>query len=137
MENMQILKSLIENPVALSVRQPWAWLIANEYKDIENRTWPTDIRGWVFIHASQTFDNHAFNYIPTYIISQIPPKKCYYWLGGLVGIMKISDCVKKSKSIWFFGPYGFVIEEARPIDFILCKGTLGFFKPEINWERIR
>lgn len=24
---------------ALSIRQPWAWLIANGHKDIENRTW--------------------------------------------------------------------------------------------------
>ncbi len=24
---------------ALSIRQPWAWLIVNGYKDVENRTW--------------------------------------------------------------------------------------------------
>jgi len=41
---------------ALSVRQPWAWLIANNLKPIENRTWPTRYRGAFLIHAGQTFD---------------------------------------------------------------------------------
>jgi hypothetical protein len=32
-------------PVALSVRQPWAWAIVSGYKDVENRSWPTNYRG--------------------------------------------------------------------------------------------
>src|SRR5436189_5084024 len=36
---------------ALSVRQPWAWLIVNGYKDIENRDWATKRRGRIWIHA--------------------------------------------------------------------------------------
>lgn len=27
---------------ALSIRQPWAWLVVQGYKDIENRDWPTN-----------------------------------------------------------------------------------------------
>lgn len=30
---------------AISIRQPWAWLILNAGKDIENRDWPTNFRG--------------------------------------------------------------------------------------------
>ena len=36
---------------ALSVRQPWAWLIVKGYKDIENRDWPTKKRGRIWIHT--------------------------------------------------------------------------------------
>ena len=36
---------------ALSIRQPWAWLIVNGYKDIENRDWPTKFRGRMLVHA--------------------------------------------------------------------------------------
>jgi len=36
----------------LSVRQPWAWLIVNGHKDVENRTWSTQHRGDILIHAS-------------------------------------------------------------------------------------
>jgi len=30
---------------ALSILQPWAWLVVNGHKDIENRTWGTGFRG--------------------------------------------------------------------------------------------
>ncbi len=36
---------------ALSVRQPWAWLIVNGYKDVENRDWNTKLRGQIWIHT--------------------------------------------------------------------------------------
>ena len=39
---------------ALSIRQPWAWLIVNGHKDIENRDWPTVFRGELLVHAGQT-----------------------------------------------------------------------------------
>jgi hypothetical protein len=30
---------------AISIRQPWAWLIVNGYKDVENRIWAANVRG--------------------------------------------------------------------------------------------
>ena len=42
---------------ALSVRQPWAWAIAAAGKDVENRTWRTDYRGLIAIHASARPDD--------------------------------------------------------------------------------
>lgn len=40
----------------LSIRQPWASLIVKGCKDVENRTWKTDYRGPIAIHASGNFD---------------------------------------------------------------------------------
>lgn len=40
---------------ALSIKQPWASLIAQGIKDIENRTWKTSYRGRIYIHASGKF----------------------------------------------------------------------------------
>lgn len=37
---------------ALTVKNPWAWLITQGIKDIENRTWRTNFRGRVMIHAA-------------------------------------------------------------------------------------
>jgi len=45
---------------ALSVRQPWAWLIAHGLKPVENREWETHYRGPVLIHASKTFSEEDF-----------------------------------------------------------------------------
>ena len=42
--------------LAISIRQPWAWLIVNGYKDIENRSWcPPEkvIDQSVLIHAGK------------------------------------------------------------------------------------
>jgi hypothetical protein len=36
----------------LSIRQPWAYLITQGYKNIENRGWPTNYRGQFLVHAS-------------------------------------------------------------------------------------
>jgi hypothetical protein len=37
---------------AITVRQPWAWLVVTGKKDIENRTWRTHYRGKLLIHAA-------------------------------------------------------------------------------------
>ena len=41
---------------ALSIRQPWAWLVVHGYKDVENRSWSTGFRGRVLIHAGGILD---------------------------------------------------------------------------------
>ncbi len=41
---------------AISIRQPWAWLVVNGYKDIENRDWKTDYRGRILIHVGRQMD---------------------------------------------------------------------------------
>ena len=43
--------------LALSIQQPWAWLIVNGFKDVENRDWPTKIRGIVGVHAGKKIDH--------------------------------------------------------------------------------
>lgn len=44
---------------ALSIRQPWAWCIIYAGKDIENRTWATQYRGPVLIHAAKTWNRQS------------------------------------------------------------------------------
>lgn len=47
---------------ALTVQQPWAAAMFRRPnpKDIENRTWKTDMRGRIAIHAGQRVDRDAF-----------------------------------------------------------------------------
>lgn len=42
---------------ALSVRQPWAHAIVLGAKTIENRSWPTNMRGTIAVHAAQALDD--------------------------------------------------------------------------------
>lgn len=147
--------------LALSIKQPWAWLIAKGYKDIENRTWPakvggTPFRGRIFIHASKIVDHRGAIWlwdhkerlgIQEYVLewTQI----CNSWkepaiIGevDLMGYFHSTDIgIPATKSPWFTGPYGFVLKNpllyGKPIP---CKGALRFFDPGITdirrWEAI-
>lgn len=119
--------TLPENIRALSIRQPWCHHILHDGKDVENRSWPTNFRGLVLIHASLKVDADDKDEVRA---KNMP-------LGGIVGVMRITDCVQHMDSEWFFGPWGFVIQDARPLRFMPCKGSLGFFRPSINVADLR
>jgi hypothetical protein len=128
---LQILQEAHPNITkALSVKQPWAWLIANGNKDIENRTWKTNFRGEFFIHAGLTSDKLAFDFLAQKMKGQRIPSIASLPYGGIVGIARLVDCIQDSKSIWAEpGLFHFVIENACPIDFVSCPGKQKFFEP--------
>ena len=113
---------------ALSIRQPWAWAIINAGKDIENRDWPTRFRGPVCIHAAKAWGvEERLDIDCIHRLSGIRFPLGIPLLGGIIGVAEIVDCVEDSESKWFFGRFGFVIRNARPVEFIPVKGSLGFF----------
>ena len=109
---------------ALSIRQPWAWLITHDYKDIENRTWKTNFRGTFLVHAPKKVDREGYRFARAQgiFIPPCPPT------GGIVGSAVLVDCVTEHESPWATGPYMFVLEDAKPLDLIRCPGRLGFFE---------
>lgn len=125
---------------ALSIRQPWAWLIVNGHKVIENRTWPTRFRGRALIHASKGMTRAEYDAarqmaeeIDSLIIF---PRFDALARGGIVGAATVTDCLLSYKrtSPWHMqGCYGFVLADARPLPFVPLTGRLGFFDvpPEI------
>lgn len=115
---------------ALSVRQPWAWLIAHGYKDTENRTWNTNFRGKFLIHASLKIDKSVIQEMKYLRPEIILPER--FQVGGIIGEAEIVNCVRASFSEWFFGPYGFLIKDAKPLPFQPYKGQLGFFDVTID-----
>lgn len=140
------LQPLVGRAVALSIRQPWAYLIIHAAKDVENRDWPTRLRGSVLIHAGKTMTQADYwacalfcSSLPDGVIPndfEFPPfDELKAQCGGIVGHMKIADCVTDHPSPWFCGPYGFVIEAAGTLPFTPCKGALGFFKPSTPNEK--
>lgn len=114
---------------ALSIRQPWAWLIVNGHKDIENRDWWTGFRGPVLIHASKGMTRDEYDDcedLSSALGVTLPPFEALE-RGGIVGRAVITGCVKDSDSPWFFGKYGFVVADAKTLPFRPFRGQLGFF----------
>jgi hypothetical protein len=127
--------------VALSINQPWAWLIASGLKDIENRNWTTGFRGEFLIHAGLKLDHDCMGSLvgghhpvtnDTWGGQQGNP----YPQGGIIGIAEVVDVITLrsggAENPWFVGRYGFVIRNARPMDLIPCVGALGFFVPDFT-----
>ena len=113
---------------ALSIKQPWTWAILNG-KPVENRTWPTYFTGPFLLHAGKKFDHDGYWWILDHrdLFTVDIPHRDNFQLGGLVGMSKIVDCVDSHPSPFFFGPWGFVLKDSRPIDFVPINGQLGFF----------
>ena len=119
---------------ALSIRQPWAWLIVNGHKDIENRTWPTRFRGRVLIHASKGMTRDEYDDVADFLeyteTGIALPKREELERGGIVGVATITDCIPADRraSPWHMeDQFGFQIADAKALPFTECKGALGFF----------
>ena len=119
---------------ALSIRQPWAWLILHG-KDIENRQWPTSFRGWFLIHASKGMTRQEYEDADWMAEENGVKLPAFETLerGGIVGMAKLVNCVTGSDSPWFVGRYGFVLDEVKPLPFRPYRGALGFFEvPDVG-----
>jgi hypothetical protein len=135
---------------ALSVRQPWGWLIVRpdligaaraaaiatgEIKDIENRTWPTKLRGRFLIHASKGMTHAEYDDAKDPLWScgsptiELPPFE-QLERGGIIGAATIDACIDPADrtSKWHAaGQYGFHLIDSKSVPFIACKGALQFF----------
>ncbi|HSI28374.1 MAG TPA: ASCH domain-containing protein [Methylophilus sp.] len=129
---------------ALSLKQPFAWLIANGYLLVDDRSWGTQYRGPILIHASKGLYEEYYQHIRSNTDVPIPDRdKLEY--GGVVGIAKLVLCSKpgelpagisREQRAHFGGVhqeyYGFLFEQARPLPLMPCAGKLGIFEIDID-----
>lgn len=121
---------------ALSIRQPWAWLVVNGHKDIENRVWQTAYRGPLLIHASKGMTQQEYEHVCRFLESKdrlrhlnaILPLPSEIERGGIVGSAEIIGCHSDHASPWFMGPYGFLLRNQQARPFRPVRGMLSFFE---------
>ena len=115
---------------ALSIRQPWAWLVVNGFKPMENRTWRSLFRGPLLIHASQTSTRADYDacriFIDGFANMELPPYQELNY-GGIVGLVNMVDCITESESPWFTGDFAFLFDSPKRLSFRSFRGKLGFF----------
>src|SRR5262245_61084756 len=127
---------------ALSLKHPWAALLAHGLKTVEVRRWPTARRGRVLIHAARVPDPRPEAW------GLVPPEltEAAQLAGGIVGAGDLTDCVTyrtpaafaadhalhRNAAAWFEGPalYGFRFANLTPLPFRPCPGWMRFFPVE-------
>lgn len=117
----------------LCVKQPWAWLIIHGGKDIENRDWFTSHRGPLLIAASKGKPTKADLRDAAYLAAKIGVTlPDAFDFGGIVGEVKVTGCVTESDSPWFFGKFGWILRDPKPLQFRPITGQLGLFGVKVN-----
>jgi hypothetical protein len=120
----------------ITIKQPWASLIRDGYKEYEFRTWKTSYRGEIYIHAGKGIDKEAITRIN---------KNISYPAGYIIVKATLTDCIlvddklkqellqkdekvyhnllKSNKTL-----YAFHLENIKKIKPIPAKGKLSFWE---------
>ena len=123
----------------LTIKQPWATLITEGYKEYEFRTWNTTYRGELLIHAGKIIDKEAMRRFECYHLEY--PKGC------IIAKCNITDCVvvdetlrkklNQKNNIIYRGiqdrnwnGLGFKLENIQKIEPIEVNGKLGLWNYE-------
>ena len=123
---------------SLSIKQPYASLIAHNIKNIENRTWKTHFRGRIYIHASaKSAGNTAFllnkeqNDFFAWNTENYKTFESNLPYSAIIGEVDIVDCVVNHKSIWaektkgrYQGDGVFVLSEKPIYNWVLANPVL-------------
>ena len=77
----------------ITLKQPWASLVASGYKKYEFRSWKLNYRGDIIIHAGKGIDKEAMEKVKKLNLDLDFPKM------KLLAIVKIEDCIELNKEI--------------------------------------
>ena len=122
----------------LTIREPWASLIINGYKEYEFRSWKTNYRGKILIHAGMSLEKKNALKFKDYDLE--------YMKGAIIGEAMITDCIpvtpdfeemlyKKNNLVYEKSEhprvYAWKLENIVKYDEpIYCKGKLGLWNYE-------
>lgn len=124
----------------LTIKEPWATLIIDGYKKYEFRSWKTNYRGKILIHAGMTLERNNAEKFKDYHLD--------YSKGAIIGEAEITDCILVTKEFndelrninpLVYGNSGHVEKYAWKLENIKkydkpipVKGKLGLWNYEIS-----
>lgn len=122
----------------ITIKQPFASLIASGLKEYEFRTWKTNYRGEILIHAGKSIDKEA--------MKKFESLKLEYPTGCIIAKAELTDCVpvteamkeelRKKNFLVYSGTteivdwngYGFKLENVETMECIFVSGMLGLWE---------
>ena len=123
---------------AITIKQPFASLIAAGIKEYEFRTWKTKYRGEILIHAGKGVDRKAMEKFAKYNLD--------YPCGCIIAKVNLADCIKvdenfrkilqeKNKEVYHsiikhteWEGYAFQIDNVEKLEPIPVNGQLGIWE---------
>lgn len=128
----------------LTINQPFATLIVEGLKEYEFRTWKTNYRGEILIHAGKSVDKKAMKKYEYLGLEY--PKGCIIGKATITDCIKIDDnarkILKEKNSIIYsniidnkdWNGYGFKLENVEKLENIEVCGKLSFW--EFDYSQI-
>lgn len=132
----------------ISIKEPFATLITRGMKKIETRSWKTNYRGEIFIHASGT--KLAKEYLTNdFILNLIKNMDMNY--GNIICRCNLVDCIYMDEKFleyvkqnpmeynlgeYKLGRYAWIIKDIEPIYPIKIKGKLNIWNYEGKYKLI-
>lgn len=123
----------------LSVQNPWAWAIVHGPKRIENRSWATDYKGPLLIHAGKSRAR-----LGDYGEGEPDPDAMMY--GAIIGRVTLVDCVrvgslppeldddKTGTSRFVQGPWCWVLADPVALVPFVTPGKVSLFAPPPGYK---
>ena len=124
----------------LTIKEPFATLIAKKVKYIETRSWKTNYRGEIYIHAglakitkeikerkglSELYSEDELKY--GYIICKCNLVDCVYMTKDFIEMEKEKNLANFIVGRYEVGRYAWVLDNIETIKPIVAKGKLGIW----------
>lgn len=132
---------------AITIKQPWATLIVEGYKEYEFRTRKTKYRGEILIHAGKSVDKKA--------MERFKDLNLEYPLGCIIGVANIKDCLEVDGALRsklsrinpnvykglitkpYWEGYAFWMDDIKKIKPIYMNGKLSIWECDIDVEDLQ
>lgn len=132
---------------ALTLHRPWAWLIANGHKPVENRGWkpPGFMLGrHLAIHAGKTWDQEASETVEEHLGVFVPPEREHV-AGAIVAVVRVCAIIMRTGPAlrsfevvegnlperfdprWFGADFGWVLDDVTAIEPVAVRGAQGLW----------
>ena len=132
MEDKRKLLDISDDLMALTIHRPWVWAIFEGYKRVENRSWSTNHRGLLAVHAGRSPDSDQ-RAIRTFQKLNIEYPE-HFLSGQIVGTVEVSEVLSLEKYLekygddpmnreFAVGPYCWVLTSPVKYRPITCPGN--------------
>lgn len=126
---------------AITIHQPYAHLIATGEKPVENRSYKTNYRGWLAIHAGKSRERLELDPDGLVDSSGVPLEEMAF--GAVVCVARLADCLRFTdinagrweekypglrNHVHVEGPYCWVLQDVRRLETpYSCSGRQGWW----------